>query len=367
MTSTRHQPSEQQAFKAYMAQLSEQLSAFLREDARSWAQSAPEQLRSCADSYLQQPGKCLRPALLQLACAAAGGDARSVLPAAAAVEVYHTWTLLHDDIIDHDALRRGRPTAHVLGASLGRQRWGLSDVAAQDYGVSLAILAGDLLQGRALSLLASVVASAELSLALCQQMSAWLTPELLAGEQRDIELSHCSWEEISEEDILLMMRQKTGALLSFCASTGVALAESRPPQQSPAAQGMARCAELCGLAFQIEDDLLGLGGQESSFGKPIGSDVREGKRTLLMLHAISHCSNADRARLSTILGKVDASSEDIAAVREIVSRTDSENYVRAQADAYVEQALRLLEDNLPPSPERGLLRCWIMSMTRRQR
>lgn len=359
--------SSQQAFNAYMAQVAEQVASFLREDMTARANSVPEHLREAADSYLRQPGKCLRPALLQLCCAAAGGDVQATLPAAAAVEIFHTWTLVHDDIIDHDAFRRGKPTAHVLGAELGRQRWGLTDAAAADYGVSLAILAGDLLQGRALSLLASVPARPELVLALTRYMSDWLTPELLAGEQLDVELSHCPWEEISEENIITMMQQKTGALLAFCASTGVALAEDRRPQESPVAQAMGRCAQLCGLAFQIQDDLLGLSGEELSFGKPIGSDIREGKRTMVMLRAMSQCSAAERRLLTGILGNADASDEDIAAVRDVVIRSGSDVYARERSERYLAEARQVLENTLRPSPERDLLHSWIMAMVRRNR
>ncbi|MDD4540517.1 MAG: polyprenyl synthetase family protein [Lentisphaeria bacterium] len=357
----------QQAFKAYLAQVAEQVASFLHDDMAVRTPSVPEHLRDTADSYLRQPGKCLRPALLQLCCAAAGGNAQAVLPAAAAVEVYHTWTLVHDDIIDHDAFRRGQPTAHISGAALGRKRWGLADAVAADYGVSLAILAGDLLQGRALSLLASVPARAELALALVRRMSDWLTPELLAGEQLDIELSHCPWEDISEENIITMMRQKTGALLAFCATTGVALAEDSSPQDSPVAQAMGRCAELCGLAFQIQDDLLGLSGEEVSFGKPIGSDIREGKRTMVMRHAMAYCSAAERRLLTGILGNADASGEDIAAVREVVTRTGSDVYARTCTERFLVEALQLLESTLRPTPQRELLRSWIMAMVRRNR
>ncbi|MGI6356887.1 MAG: polyprenyl synthetase family protein [Lentisphaerae bacterium] len=354
------------AFRAEMSSLAEQVKACLAEDLRQHGAVLPPHLRQVSESYLTNTGKCLRPALLLLCCGAAGGSLKGALPAAAAVEMFHNWTLLHDDVIDHDSFRRGRPTGHVLGASLGQQDLQLPAAAAAEYGQSLAILAGDLLQARAFNLLLSVSGQKDkVVIGLARRMAVKLTSELLAGEQLDVQLSQTPFAQVKEADVMDVMRLKTGALLSFCAETGVALAERRLPEDSTAAQGMAKFAELCGIAFQIQDDILGLSGDEETLGKPIGSDIREGKRTLLALRALQSCSEQDRKTLLGILGNAQADAADIEKARAILLRSRSLDGVREYSEDCVKQAMTLLEKHLPENRWRNLLAAWAKSMTHR--
>jgi len=354
------------AFRAEMSGLAEQVKACLADDLRQHGSVLPPHLRQVSESYLAHTGKCLRPALLLLSCGAAGGTLKGALPAAAAVEMFHNWTLLHDDVIDHDSFRRGRPTGHVLGASLGQQDLQLPAAAAAEYGQSLAILAGDLLQARAINLLLSVNGQKDkVVIGLARRMAAKLTSEVLAGEHFDVQLSQTPFEQVKEADVMEVMRLKTGALLSFCAETGVALAERRLPEDSSAAQGMAKFAELCGIAFQIQDDILGLSGDEETLGKPIGSDIREGKRTLLALRALQSCSERDRKMLLSILGNAQADAGDIEKARTILLRSRSLDGVREYSEDCVKQAMTLLEKHLPENRWRNLLAAWAKSMTHR--
>jgi len=110
------------------------------------AQFRPAHIRDAALSYLKMGGKSLRPAVLLLSCGAVGGDETVALPAAAAIEVYHTWTLVHDDIIDRDSRRRNAPTVHVEFASRGAHELGFSGADAAHYGIAIGILAGDVQQ-----------------------------------------------------------------------------------------------------------------------------------------------------------------------------------------------------------------------------
>lgn len=354
------------AFRAEMCSLVEQVKTCLAEDLARHGDGLPPHLRQVSESYLTHTGKCLRPALLLLCCGAAGGSQRNAVPAAAAVEMFHNWTLLHDDVIDHDQLRRGRPTGHVLGAALGREEMSLDAATAAEYGQSLAILAGDLLQARAINLFMGVSGQkSKVVIGLARRMAVKLTSELLAGEQLDIQLSRTPFEQVQEADVMDMMRLKTGALLSFCAETGVALAERCLPEDSSAAQGLAKFAELCGIAFQIQDDILGLSGEVETLGKPIGSDIREGKRTLLALRALKACSEKDRKALLGVLGNAAASDADIEKARRVLLRSHSLEGVREYSEACVEQAMALLREHLPDNRWRDLLADWARSMTRR--
>ena len=157
----------------------------------------PSHLFAIINGYLQGGGKRLRPCLLLMCAQAVGGDVEKALPAAVAVEEFHTWTLIHDDVIDHDDFRRGNPTGHILGSRLGKEAWKLSDTIAADYGISAAILAGDSLQARATEKLFELKDfQPQTILSLVSNMTGLLTQDLLAGEQLDVEMSHMAWDRM---------------------------------------------------------------------------------------------------------------------------------------------------------------------------
>ncbi len=324
-------------------------------------------LREVGGSYLEHRGKCLRPALLTFCCRAAGGLGGTAVPAAAAVEMFHTWTLMHDDVIDHDDLRRGRPTAHVRGRLLGERDLALSGSAASEYGAVLAILGGDYIHGAASDMLLTLECRPAVVLSLARRMSGRLNAELLAGEHLDVRLSHTPWDAISEDDVNLMMRGKTGALLAYCAEAGTAIGEDTPPESSGRARSMADFARLCGLAFQMKDDLLGVFGDEASFGKPVGSDIREGKRTVLMLRTYMRADSAQRRLLDSVLGREGASASGIDDVRNIAEATGSLREVEALSAEYIQKALDVLHGTLEPSADRDFLEQWALSLVDRNK
>lgn len=351
----------------YYLSLSNLIQPVIAAELAELAQVLPEHLQEVTASYLQKPGKRLRPVLLLLCCEALGGKAEDALPAAAAVELFHNWTLLHDDVIDHDTLRRGQETGHIRGQRLGREKWQLSTEAAADYGQALAILAGDVLQGAVTHLFTRLdTVPAELRIALLARLSGKLNPELLAGEQQDVELSCRPVTEICEAEILEMMRLKTGALLSFCAETGAAIGARQAPQECAAAQKLAAFAEACGIAFQLQDDILGIIGEEKHLGKNIASDLREGKRTLIILRTLAAAPPTERAFLQQTLGSPQAGEEDWRQLTELIKRRGALESTAALAEKYLQQALDYLEDALPASTGRNHLRDWARMMTKRK-
>lgn len=278
-------------------------------------------LYSIVKQYIGAGGKRLRPCLLLACCEAVGGDAESALPAAIAVEMYHNWTLIHDDVIDHDDFRRGRPTGHRLGASLGTKDLGLEGDIADDYGQSAAILAGDVLQARATEKLFELQGFPDaVVLSLVREMTGPLTVDLLNGEQLDVEMSHLAFEKIDEPKISGMMLGKTSALLRYCASAGAALGCGEPMEGCDIARDLGEFAALCGLAFQLKDDLLGIFGDEHRIGKPVGSDIREGKRTLLAYKALASCDAKERERFLKVYGSRDAGEADLEFAQKLLAR-----------------------------------------------
>ncbi len=157
---------------------------------REWFQ--PEHLRRAVYAYLERPGKRLRPAVLLLSCGAVGGDEQVAVPAAAAVELFHTWTLVHDDLIDHDAKRRGGPSVHELGRQLGQNELGLDAQRSVVYGGDLAILAGDVQQAWSVCLLAELASrgvAPEVVLALMTRLESHVINHLIGGELLDVQFS----------------------------------------------------------------------------------------------------------------------------------------------------------------------------------
>ena len=187
----------------------------------------PEYLRATVIDYPSRGGKRLRPALLLWCCGLLGGDVDTALYPAMAAELFHNWTLVHDDIIDEDSMRRGQLTTHESLRLLAEKKFKAGALAADKFGKNFAILAGDIQHGWALNTVlksAEHGLSAELSLALGQRLLKLGSKQLISGEALDVEFPMRKWQNISSEEILHMLELKTGALLRFCAEAGAAIA-----------------------------------------------------------------------------------------------------------------------------------------------
>ncbi|MDQ5823322.1 MAG: polyprenyl synthetase family protein [Chloroflexota bacterium] len=337
----------------------------------TWPGSAkfkPQDIHDALFTYLQRRGKALRPLLVLLCCGAVGGDEDQALPAAAAVEVFHTWTLVHDDIIDRDDTRRGRPTVHAMYRDHAMSEHGHDQPDAAHYGTSVAILAGDLQQAWTYGLLADLAnrgVALPLVLELIDRMAGDLTPGLLEGEMLDVQYSLMPAEDLDEARILHMLTMKTGTLLEYAAWCGAKIGLGGASDPDDLANKLGRFASLCGTAFQLHDDLLGLTADEAQLGKPVGSDIREGKRTLIVYKALSRASQAERRVLLATLGKSDASPAEVEQVLAILHSTGACEEVAALARGFVNQALTLLE-SVPPNEYRELLRSWALFLLARE-
>jgi geranylgeranyl diphosphate synthase type I len=323
-------------------------------------QFKPSDIHDALFSYIKQRGKALRPLLVLLSCGAVGGDERRALPAAAAVEVFHTWTLVHDDIIDRDATRRGRPTVHARYSAEARGRFGIESAEAEHFGTSLAILTGDLQQSWCYALLTDLAQTgveASLVLEIIRRMSASLTPQLMEGELLDVEFALTSPDQLTEEQVLDMLSKKTAALLEYAAWCGARIGLGSAPGAQETAARLGRFAYLCGTAFQLQDDLLGLTADESALGKPVGSDIREGKRTLIVHRALRSTDGASKAVLLRTLGNPEATASDVAAVLEVLDTSGALEEIRKLANSLISQSFDSLED-LPETPYKRLLTTW---------
>ena len=329
----------------------------------------PDDLREAVFAYIDRPGKRLRPALLLWSCGAVGGDENVALPAAAGVELFHTWTLVHDDLIDNDDTRRGGPSVHKMGEAFAAESLGYDGIKARDYGRDLAVLTGDAQHGWTVSLFCECIRFSELNpevvVDIIYDLESRVIHELLEGETLDVQYEAASIDDLSDKDILHMLKMKTAALCEFAARAGAMLGLNISDQQHPSVAALSRFAGLAGLAFQLQDDVLGVTAQEEKLGKPVGSDIREGKKTLVAYHALQSASPEDRAFLLSVLGDPEAGSENIQKAVDIMVASGAVEKTNRLAQNYIQTALSEL-DTIPDSDYKGLLAQWAHFMIDRK-
>ncbi len=307
----------------------------------------PECLKEAVISYPLNGGKRLRPALLLWTCGLLGGDIRKARRAAAAVEIYHNWTLVHDDLIDNDNMRRGQPSAHAQLAVFAKDKFHIEDGAALKFGADFAILAGDIMQGWAVNMLlksADDGLSPELVLSLCRRMQEFVNRGLISGEALDVEFPHRAWESLGSEEVERMLRLKTGVLLSFCAEAGGMIAIDSPDWSEPRIAKLSRFAMLAGIAFQLRDDWLGIFGDEEKLGKPVCSDFSESKPTLILIRALEKLCTEERDELKGYIGLKEYSQDAVKRIRELVRNSGAEKEMLDRASAYAAEAGNILRD-----------------------
>ncbi len=217
----------------------------------------PARLREAIEYSLLAPGKRLRPQLVLLAAGACGAETEQALPAAAAVEMVHAYSLVHDDLpaMDNDDLRRGRPTCH------------------KQFGEATAILVGDALLTRAFEVLASEVRPPTAAARCCAELAQAAGATTLVGGQAD-DLD-AQFGHLSRDQLESIHRRKTGALFRVSLRLGAIVAEASPEQL----QALDQFGQHLGLAFQVVDDLLDVSGSESDVGKRLNKDNQQGKAT----------------------------------------------------------------------------------------
>lgn len=265
-------------------------------------------------------GKRLRPALVYHTYRGCGGDDEAaVLPVALATEMLHTYLLVHDDIMDHAEVRRGLPAAHSRFADLHRRRgWRGAD---EDFGRSAGILVGDLAHTWAAELFAEARVSGDRH--ELDRCFAAMCGEVIAGQF--LELRAALEQSAGEEELLEVLRLKSGRYsVERPIQLGALLAGAPPATR----QALALYGRALGEAFQLQDDVLGLFGDPESVGKPVGSDLEEGKYTLIIHHALAAAGDAGAARLEAALGRPAASAEETREVLAIIRDSGALERVR---------------------------------------
>lgn len=287
---------------------------------------------------LASGGKRLRPQLAMLGAQLFGGNEDEVLPVALALEVFHNFTLLHDDVMDKAAVRRGRPTVHV--------RWN----------ENTAILSGDQMMIEAYRLLSRI---REDKLPEVLRMFNNMATGICEGQQFDMDFEQR--ELVTLDEYLHMIRLKTALLLAYALRMGAYVAGADIDAQ----QHLFDYGIYLGLAFQIQDDLLDVYGDEKTFGKAIGGDILCGKKTYMLLTALQKADNITRNQLiDTLTSSSLSDSEKITCVTAIYDKLCVRQAAEQTIADYTNQALLCLQA-LPDNEANSRLRDLANSLVRR--
>ncbi|MDN4474584.1 polyprenyl synthetase family protein [Demequina sp. SYSU T00192] len=317
-------------------------------DLLAWAAAAMAPAGVAADDIAarlaasSEGGKAFRGRLLLAAFDGCDGtDREAALGLAAALELFQTAALLHDDVLDGSDTRRGRPAAHKVFEAQHRDAGWQGDAAA--YGRSGAILAGDvaLIAAQRGATLAARRAGDGVA-DLFDEMAALVT----AGQHLDMRVAVSPVAALPglHDEIRTIMRAKTA---SYTAEFPLALGAAAAGAPAATVAALRAAGLPLGIAFQLRDDVLGLTGAPERTGKPVGDDLREGKRTLLVWHGVTHGSGAQRDAVLAVLGRADAGEDEIRAAIDAVAASGALDAVEEQIALDASRARDALTAALP--------------------
>jgi len=291
----------------------------------------PDELYAPMRDLFGRGGKRIRPALCMISCEAVGGKKED---AAAMIEMIHNFTLVHDDIADKSELRRGKPCLH------------------HKYGLGTAINCGDGIFSRAYEVLGDAVGDMEAKKAkrIIKGLSAYVT-RVCEGQALDIAWAEQKKWEITEKDYFNMIERKTGALMAASCEMGGIIADATEKQIA----ALGEFGMDIGISFQIHDDVLNLRGDVKKYGKEIGGDINEGKRTLMVIYTLSVCTDHEKKRLVHILDKERNSQPEIREAISLLNKYGSVDRAAKMAKEIIEEGGKGL-CALPDSPAKKLLK-----------
>lgn len=300
----------------YAEELSRKVDSFIYETVKG----TPQVLYDAALHYIKAGGKRLRPVVVALSTRIAGGNESIAIPGAAAVEVLHTFTLIHDDIIDKDEVRRGVPTVHRI------------------WGIDTAIVAGDLLYAYAYKCLLKALELGVPSTNVAKALEFLTEAAITVAEGQALDMILPSKSEADVKDYIDMVSKKTAALFAFSAKIGAVLAGAQQDLMDKLFNVMMNA----GIAFQIKDDILGLIGDERVLGKPVYSDLREGKMTILVIYALKNLEQVKREKLLKVLGNRSATMDEFREAAKLIIDSGALEYAQSLAKTYAERAIEAL-------------------------
>lgn len=290
---------------------------------------------------MSQGGKRIRPVLTLLSYYMFRDDIRQALPCAMGLEMYHNYTLLHDDLMDNADMRRGNMTVH--------KKWD----------ANTAILSGDSMLVLSYQLMSQCPQEM-----LQQVIDTFTITALEIGEGQQYDMDFEKRTDVTEEEYIEMIRLKTSVLLACAAKIGAILAGASSEEQNHAY----RFGEQLGLAFQLQDDFLDVYGDEKVFGKKIGGDITSNKKTYMLIKALERAEGIDKQQLEYWIEAQEFDrSEKVNAVTEIYSRLGIDTLAKERIDKYFTSALDNLDAISAPAERKAELLSFVQQMMRRER
>ena len=279
----------------------------------------PKKLYDAAGHLIVNGGKRLRPYMVIKSCQILGGKSSSAMIAASAVEMVHNFTLVHDDIMDNDEMRHGVPTVH------------------KKFGMPIAILAGDVLFSKAFQIISESKLSPNANTHLISRL-AKACVDVCEGQLLDIKMAD-EKRIPTEKEYITMIGKKTAALFDVSCAMGAICATNKPKDIS----NLSTFGRNLGIAFQITDDLIGVMGDPKVTKKPVGNDLREGKKSLPILMAIKLAKSNEKKIILKAFGNSKISKKDLNRAVEVIRSLSIEEKVRNQALKYAEKSEKSLK------------------------
>ena len=278
----------------------------------------PKKLYDAAGHLIVNGGKRLRPYMVIRSCQILGGKSSTAMISASAVEMVHNFTLVHDDIMDNDEMRHGVPTVH------------------KKFGMPIAILAGDVLFSKAFQIISESKLSPNANTHLISRL-AKACVDVCEGQLLDIKMAD-EKRIPTEAEYITMIGKKTAALFDVSCAMGEICATNKPKDIS----NLSAFGRNLGIAFQITDDLIGVMGDPKVTKKPVGNDLREGKKSLPILMAIKLAKGNERKTILKAFGNSKISKKDLNKAVEVIRSLGIEEKVRNQALKYAEKSEKSL-------------------------
>ncbi|MBL6446194.1 polyprenyl synthetase family protein [Fulvivirga sp. 29W222] len=302
---------------------------------------APRELYEPIEYIMSLGGKRLRPLLTLLAYSLYKDDVESVLRQAIAVEVFHNFTLMHDDIMDEAPLRRGKNTVH------------------EEWNHNTAILSGDVMLVKAYEML--ITDQASLTVEVLQTFNQ-CAREVCEGQQLDMLFE--SRREVAEEEYLNMIRQKTAVLLGFSLELGGLLAGAEKQN----CEALQKYGINIGIGFQLMDDLLDVYADKEKFGKQVGGDILSNKKTFLLIKALDNAKGEQKKELEGWLEKKQFDPEEkVKAVTKIYNDLGIKELTENTMNEYFEQGFNFLRRIDAPLHRKSVLRKFTESLAAREK
>jgi len=299
----------------------------------------PENLYEPIHYILQIGGKRLRPVLTLMTCELFGGDVKNAYDAALAVEVFHNFTLIHDDIMDSAPIRRGQETVH--------KKWD----------VNTGILSGDAMMIMAYQCLENYKPSVFKELTILFSKTAL---EVCEGQQLDVDFE--SRNDVTIDEYIKMITNKTSVLVAAAMKMGAIIAEA----DSLETQKIYDFGLNLGIAFQLQDDYLDTFGNAAEFGKQIGGDINENKKTYLYLKTLEVCDLEDKQQLITLYKSKQNQKNKISEVTHIFNKNKVAELTKKEIEQYSNKAFNILEDIGIPYENKAILKNFGMNLMKRK-